>query len=156
MGFTLYFYKPTLMIIKIHNKSTNPLPQYQTEGSAGMDLSAFLHEVVILQPMQRALIPTGIHLEIPMGYEAQLRPRSGLAIKQGITLVNSPATIDSDYRGELKIIVINLSTEEQVIKNGDRIAQLIIAKYEKIAWEEAIELSDTERGNGGFGHTGKQ
>lgn len=142
--------------VKIINESTNALPAYTTEGSAGMDIRAFLSEPVFLASLQRALIPTGLFIELPKGYEAQIRPRSGLAIKHGITCLNSPGTIDSDYRGEIKIILINLSSEEQVVHNGDRIAQLVLQKVEKIIWEEAALLSETTRNNGGFGSTGKK
>ena len=141
--------------VKIINESTNPLPGYLTDGSAGMDIRAFLSEPVRLLSLERALIPTGLFIELPQGYEAQIRPRSGLAIKQGITCLNSPGTIDSDYRGEIKIILINLSGEAQVVQNGDRIAQMVIQKVEKISWEEVTLLSQTSRSNGGFGSTGK-
>jgi dUTP pyrophosphatase len=138
----------------IVNQSNNPLPYYSTEHSAGMDLRAFLTEPVVLQPMERALIPTGLFIEIPEGFEAQVRSRSGLAIKNGITVLNSPGTIDADYRGEVKVILINLSNEPFTVQSGDRIAQMIIAQYEKIAWNEIEELSETERGAGGFGSSG--
>ncbi|MCS6935924.1 MAG: dUTP diphosphatase [Chitinophagales bacterium] len=143
------------MQVKIINRSNNPLPAYETSGSAGMDVRAYLESDVVLKPRQRALIPTGLFIELPDGYEAQLRPRSGLAYKSGITLPNSPATIDSDYRGEIKVALINLSDEDFVVKNGDRIAQLIIARYEKVEWELTQSLSETLRGEGGFGSTGK-
>jgi dUTP pyrophosphatase len=142
------------MTIHIINHSNNPLPSYETPGSAGMDLRAFIEADITLKPLERKLIPTGLYIELPDGYEAQLRPRSGMAFKHGITLPNSPATIDSDYRGEIKIAVINLSTEDFTIKSGDRIAQMIIAKYEKVKWELSENLTDTHRGAGGFGHTG--
>lgn len=142
--------------IKIINQSANPLPEYATPGSAGMDIRASIDRPLQLQPLQRFLVPTGLYIELPYGYEAQIRPRSGLAIKQGITCLNSPGTIDSDYRGEIKIILINLSQEEQVIQPGDRIAQMIIQKTEKGEWESAVELEITDRNIGGFGHTGKQ
>jgi dUTP pyrophosphatase len=138
----------------IVNQSNNPLPKYSTEHSAGMDLCAFLSDPFVLQPMERALIPTGIFIEVPEGHEAQVRPRSGLAIKNGITVLNTPGTIDADYRGEVKVILINLSNEPFTIQNGDRIAQMVIAKYEKIAWNQVEQLSVTERGAGGFGHSG--
>lgn len=141
--------------VKIINESNNPLPTYATEGAAGMDVRAFINEPISLQPLQRALVPTGLFIELPFGYEAQIRPRSGLAIKQGITCLNTPGTIDSDYRGEIKIILINLSSEAQVINGGDRIAQMVIQKVEKISWEEVPALSETTRSNGGFGSTGK-
>lgn len=142
--------------IKIINHSSNPLPEYATEGSSGMDIRASLDTAQSLQPFERVLIPTGIFIELPSGYEAQIRPRSGLAIKQGITCLNSPGTIDADYRGEIKIILINLSKEEQVIQPGDRIAQMIIQKVEKGIWKEVADLEITGRNAGGFGHTGKQ
>ena len=142
------------MKIKIVKRSNNPLPKYATEHSAGMDLYAYLDKPIILEPLQRALIPTGLFIELPEGYEAQIRPRSGLAIKHGITVLNTPGTIDSDYRGEIKVILINLSNEPFEIKNGDRICQMIISKYEKAELIEVEELSDTQRGSGGFGHTG--
>lgn len=142
------------MKLKIINHSTNPLPEYQTNGSSGMDIRAFVEDEVVLLPFERKLIPTGISLELPEGYEAQLRPRSGLANKHGITLPNSPATIDSDYRGEIKVGLINLSSEPFYIKNGERIAQMIIAKYEKVELEEVELLNETLRGSGGFGSTG--
>jgi dUTP pyrophosphatase len=142
------------MNIKIINKSNNPLPQYETEGSAGMDIRAFISEEIILNPLERKLISTGLQIELPMGYEAQLRPRSGLANKFGITLPNSPATIDSDYRGEIKVGLINLSNESYTIKNGDRIAQMVIAKYEQVVLNEVETLTESKRGTGGFGSTG--
>lgn len=142
--------------IKIVNTSANPLPEYATKGSSGMDLRAALHIPVTLQPLQRTLIPTGLFVEIPLGYEIQIRPRSGLAIKQGITCLNTPGTIDSDYRGEIKVILINLSSEEQVISHGDRIAQMIVQRTEKAEFEQVEFLNETERATGGFGHTGKQ
>lgn len=141
--------------IRIVNTSDNPLPNYATEGSSGMDIRASLQLPVKLRPLERALIPTGLFVEIPYGYEMQIRPRSGLAIKQGITCLNTPGTIDSDYRGEIKIILINLSAEEQVINSGDRIAQMIIQKVEKAEFEQVEVLNETERADGGFGHTGK-
>ena len=144
------------IVVKIINESTNPLPEYITEGAAGMDVRASLKEPVTLMSLERSLIPTGLFIELPQGYEAQIRPRSGLAIRQGITCLNSPGTIDSDYRGEIKIILINLSGEKQVVQNGDRIAQMVIQKVEKISWEEATLLSETIRNNGGFGSTGKK
>lgn len=141
--------------IKIVNTSANPLPQYATTGSSGMDIRASLDIPVTLQPLERTMIPTGLFVEIPAGYEIQIRPRSGLAIKQGITCLNTPGTIDSDYRGEIKIILINLSSEEQVINPGDRIAQMIIQKVERAEFEQVEILNETERADGGFGHTGK-
>ncbi len=143
------------MRVKIKNISGNPLPIYQTEGSAGMDICAFIEESIVLKPNDRIAVPTGLFLEIPDGYEAQIRPRSGLALKHGIGLPNSPATIDSDYRGELKVIIMNYSTEDFIIHLGDRIAQMVFARYEKVEWESVATLSETQRGEGGFGHTGK-
>lgn len=142
------------MKIRIINKSDNSLPNYATSASAGIDLQAFISKPVILKPLQRALIPTGLFIEIPIGYEAQVRPRSGLAIKKGITVLNSPGTIDADYRGEIMVILMNLSSENFEIKSGDRIAQMIIASHEQAQWVEVEELTETERGHGGFGHTG--
>ncbi len=144
------------MVVKIVNESNNPLPQYSTELSAGMDLRAFLSEPVVLKPFERKLIPTGLFIELPNGYEAQIRPRSGLAVKKGITVLNSPGTIDADYRGEIKVILINLSDEDFVIENGERICQMIIASHETAQWREVEVLGETERGEGGFGHTGKK
>ena len=144
------------MKLNIVNKSDNALPGYETVNSAGMDLRAYLPEgETIIKPMQRALVPTGLFMEIPVGYEGQVRPRSGLAIKSGITVLNSPGTIDADYRGEVKVILINLSDADFVIKSGDRIAQLVIAKCEQMEVVEVQTLTETERGAGGFGHTGK-
>lgn len=142
--------------VKIINKSSNPLPEYATAGSSGMDIRAFLDVPQTLQPFERTMIPSGIFIELPQGYEAQIRPRSGLAIKQGITCLNTPGTIDSDYRGEIKIILINLSQTDQVINPGDRIAQMVIQKTEKVIWKPAEQLEITERNAGGFGHTGKE
>lgn len=142
------------MKIKIVNSSDNPLPEYETKGSVGLDLRAHLQEPVMMKPLQRALIPTGLYIELPDGHEAQIRPRSGLALKKGLTCLNSPGTIDSDYRGEIKIIMINLSNETTVINTGERIAQMIISKIERVKLNEVDELSETERGEGGFGHTG--
>ncbi len=140
--------------IKIVNSSDNPIPAYATAGSAGLDLRAWLPEPVTLKPMERKMIPTGLFLEIPEGYEVQVRPRSGMAIKHGITCLNSPGTVDSDYRGEIKIILINLSSEAHTINSGDRIAQMVVAKVEKAFFKEVLQLESTERGEGGFGHTG--
>lgn len=140
--------------INIISKS-GVIPKYETEGSAGMDLKAFIDESIILNPMERKLIPTGLFIELPKGYEAQVRARSGLAIKNGITLINAIGTIDSDYRGEIKVPLVNLSNEPFEIKNGERIAQMIIAKYEHVNFNIVEKLSETERGSGGFGHTGK-
>lgn len=142
--------------VNIINHSTNPLPEYATAGSAGMDIRANLNEQVILQPFERALIPTGLFLELPDGYEAQIRPRSGLAIRHGITCLNSPGTIDADYRGELKVILINMSQETQGIQHGDRIAQMVVNKVQRIKWEKVKSIAATKRNDGGFGHTGKQ
>ena len=142
------------MVVKIINKSANALPNYETEGSAGMDLRADITESVTLKPLERSMIPTGIFIELPMGYEAQVRPRSGLAAKRGLTCLNSPGTIDADYRGELKVILVNLSNETQVIEPAERIAQMVIAKHERVVWSEVSVLSETVRGAGGFGSTG--
>ncbi|MEO8173501.1 MAG: dUTP diphosphatase [Sediminibacterium sp.] len=143
------------LTVNIINHSDNPLPHYATEGSSGMDMRAWLDTDVILQPMERALIPTGLFIELPEGYEVQVRPRSGLAIKQGLTCLNSPGTVDADYRGELKVILINLSKEPQTIRSGDRIAQMVLQKVEKINWQPTVVINETGRGAGGFGHTGK-
>ncbi len=142
------------MVVKVINRSKHPLPEYKTAGSAGVDVCANLDKPVRLKPLERALIPTGLYVEIPDGYEIQVRPRSGMALKKGITLLNSPGTIDSDYRGEIKVIVINLSQEEQVIEDGERIAQLVLSPVAKIEWKPVDKLSESERGSGGFGHTG--
>lgn len=142
------------MIVKIINKSSNPIPEYATEGSAGVDIRANLEESLELQPMERYLVPTGIFLEIPNNYEIQVRARSGLSIKKGLTLINAVGTIDSDYRGEIMVPIINLSTEKAVIAHGERIAQMILAKYEKIEFDDTSSLNETKRGEGGFGHTG--
>lgn len=157
-GFALhqFIFEKMAIAVKIINESSNPLPAYITDGSAGMDIRAFLSKPIQMLSLERALIPTGLFIELPQGYEAQVRPRSGLAIKQGITCLNSPGTIDSDYRGEIKIILINLSAEAQVVHSGDRIAQMVIQKVEKISWEEVPLLSETSRSNGGFGSTGKK
>ena len=143
-----------MLQISIINNSPHELPSYQTLGASGMDVRAWLTESITLQPMDRKLIPTGLFIALPDGYEAQIRPRSGMAIKRGITLVNSPGTIDSDYRGEIMLPIINLSREPQQIENGERIAQLIVSRYEKIQWNAVTTLEDTTRGSGGFGHTG--
>lgn len=140
--------------IPIVNKSRHALPEYATEQSAGMDLRANIDAPVTLEPLQRALIPTGLFMALPKGYEAQVRPRSGLAIKHGIGVLNAPGTIDADYRGEIKVILVNLSAEPFTINDGDRIAQMVIARHETITWQPAMELSETERGAGGFGHSG--
>ena len=143
------------MKVEIINKSKHALPTYATPQSAGMDLRANLSEPVTLQPLERKLIPTGLYMALPAGYEAQVRPRSGLALKKGITVLNSPGTIDADYRGEVCVILVNLSSEPFVVEDGERIAQIIIARHEQAEWQEVQVLSDTERGAGGFGHTGK-
>jgi dUTP pyrophosphatase len=142
------------MKIRIVNHSRHALPTYETHASAGMDLRANLAEEVLLKPLERALIPTGLFIELPVGYEAQVRPRSGLAIKKGITVLNTPGTIDADYRGEVMVILVNLSAEDYTIRNGDRIAQMIISKHEQADWQEVDDLDETSRGSGGFGHTG--
>ena len=144
------------MIVKIVNQSNNPLPEYSTIHSAGMDLRANITEAITLKPLERILVPTGLYIELPVGYEAQIRPRSGLALKKGITVLNTPGTIDADYRGEIGIILINLSNEEFVIQHGERICQMVIASHEHIAWTQVEFLEETERGAGGFGHTGKK
>ncbi len=144
------------MNIRIVNKSRHELPAYSTLASAGMDIRANIEEDIVLKPMERQLIPTGLFMELPVGYEAQIRPRSGLAMKGGVTVLNSPGTIDSDYRGEVCIILVNLSQEDFVIKDGERICQMIIARHEKVIWTEVESLVETERGTGGFGHTGKK
>lgn len=143
------------MQIKIINTSSHQLPAYETAHAAGMDLRANIEEQIIIKPLQRFLIPTGLFIELPVGYEAQIRPRSGLAYKHGVTVLNSPGTIDADYRGELKVLLVNLSDTDFVVNNGERIAQMVIAKHETVVWESAEELSSTDRGAGGYGHTGK-
>ena len=143
------------MNIPVINLSKHALPKYETIASAGLDLRANIEEAIQLEPMQRVLVPTGLFIELPVGHEAQIRPRSGLAFKYGITVLNSPGTIDADYRGEIKILLINLSNEAFIINDGERIAQMIIAKHEQIEWQVVDKLSDTERGAGGYGHTGK-
>jgi dUTP pyrophosphatase len=141
--------------VKVINRSVNPLPEYQTEHAAGLDLRASLAEALTLEPLQRQLIPTGLFIELPAGYEAQVRPRSGLAFKHGITVLNSPGTIDADYRGEVMVLLVNLSGQPFVVQPGERIAQLVVAAYQRIAWQPAGELSETPRGAGGYGSTGK-
>jgi len=143
------------MKVKIVNKSKHSLPEFQTEYCAGLDLKANIDEPVLLKPLERALIPTGMFIELPVGYEAQIRPRSGLAAKFGITVLNSPGTIDADYRGEIKVILVNLSNAEFLVNDGERISQMIISKHERIEWVEVDMLNETSRGYGGFGHTGK-
>lgn len=142
------------MKVNIVNKSRHELPKYETEASAGMDIRANLDEAVVLQPLQRALVPSGLFIELPVGFEAQVRPRSGLAAKHGITVLNTPGTIDADYRGEIKVILVNLSSEPFEIKDGERIAQMIISEHAKADWVQVDELGQTSRGSGGFGHTG--
>lgn len=142
------------MKVKIINRSAHNLPAYETASASGMDIRANLASDIVLEPLGRVTVDTGLFIELPVGLEAQIRPRSGLAVKQGITLLNTPGTIDADYRGEIKVIMINLSNESQTIRDGDRIAQMIISKHERIEWDEVGELAQTERNNGGFGHTG--
>ncbi|MBQ1874814.1 MAG: dUTP diphosphatase [Paludibacteraceae bacterium] len=144
------------MILKIINRSNNPLPKYESEQAAGMDIRCNISEAVTLQPMERKLIPTGLFIELPAGYEAQIRPRSGLALKRGLTVLNTPGTIDADYRGEVGVILVNLSSEPQIIEPGERICQMVIARHEQPELVEVSELSDTERGEGGFGHSGRK
>jgi len=143
------------MEIKIINTSGHPLPQYETAHAAGMDLRASITEEMILKPLQRLLVPTGLFIELPIGYEAQIRPRSGLAYKHGISIVNAPGTIDADYRGEIKVLLVNLSDTDFKIVNGDRIAQMVVAKHETVRWQTVEQLGETARGEGGYGHTGK-
>ena len=142
------------MKIKIVNKSKHPLPNYETNESAGMDLRANLEKAITLKPLERTLVKTGLFMELPKGYEAQVRPRSGLAYKKGVTVLNSPGTIDADYRGEIGVILINLSGEDFIIEDGERVAQMVIAKHEQVDWQQAVELIETQRGAGGFGSTG--
>lgn len=142
------------MKVKIINQSANPLPEYKTSGSAGVDICANLEQPLVIRPLERCLVPTGLYVELPEGYEAQIRPRSGLAIHHGITCLNTPGTIDSDYRGEIKIILINLSDKEYMLLPGDRIAQMVIARYQRVEFVEVDMLQETQRGTGGFGHTG--
>ena len=144
------------MKIKIINKSSHALPEYETIASAGMDLRANIDAPITLKPLERTIVPTGLFLELPVGYEAQVRPRSGLAAKKGITVLNAPGTVDADYRGEVGVILVNLSTEDFVVENGERVAQMVIAKHERAEWEEVEILSETDRGVGGFGSTGTQ
>jgi len=143
------------MEIKIINTSGHPLPQYETAHAAGMDLRVAITEEIILKPLQRLLVPTGLFIELPVGYEAQIRPRSGLAYKHGISIVNSPGTIDADYRGEIKVLLVNLSDTDFKIVNGDRIAQMVVAKHETVSWQPVTALGETARGEGGYGHRGK-
>jgi len=144
------------MQIKVINKSGHALPAYETPLSAGMDLRAVLEEEVVLESLERKLIPTGLYIELPEGYEAQIRPRSGLAFRHGLSIVNSPGTIDADYRGEIKVLLVNLSKEPFTVKHGERIAQMVVSKHERVVWEATTELSETKRGAGGYGSTGKQ
>ncbi len=144
------------MQVKIINKSAHKLPHYETQASAGMDLRANISEAVTLKPLERTIVKTGLFIELPVGYEAQVRPRSGLAAKKGITVLNAPGTIDADYRGEIGVILVNLSNEEFTIENGERVAQMVIAKHEHISWEEVDTLEETTRGAGGFGSTGNK
>lgn len=141
--------------VRVINKSPHSLPSYETALSAGMDMRAWLTEEVRLKPLERAMLPTGLYIELPVGYEAQVRPRSGLAAKMGLTVLNSPGTIDADYRGEIKVILVNLSNEDVIIKDGERIAQMVVAQHSQAEWEEVSILTETERGAGGFGHTGR-
>ena len=150
----MYFQKS--MNVRIINQSAHPLPSYETAHAAGMDLRANLNSPVVLKPLERTLVPTGLFIELPVGFEAQVRPRSGLAAKKGVTVLNSPGTIDADYRGEICAIVVNLSSDDFLIEDGERICQMVIAKHEQASWVAVNELSDTERGEGGFGHTGKK
>ncbi|WP_285009546.1 dUTP diphosphatase [Pedobacter faecalis] len=143
------------MNISIINHSSHALPQYETAHAAGMDLRAFVESAITIKPLQRVLIPTGIHIELPVGYEAQIRPRSGLAYKHGISIVNAPGTIDADYRGEIKVLLVNLSDTDFVVNDGERIAQMVVARHETVEWNLVDELSDTARGAGGYGHTGR-
>ena len=143
------------MIVKVINKSKHLLPEYQTEHSAGLDLKANIETSVLLKPLERVMIPTGLFIELPEGFEAQIRPRSGLAAKHGITVLNSPGTIDADYRGEIKVILVNLSNDEFIINDGERICQMVISEYSRIEWHDVEVLNSTLRGDGGFGHTGK-
>ncbi|MBK7849738.1 MAG: dUTP diphosphatase [Bacteroidetes bacterium] len=142
------------MNVRIINQSAHPLPSYETAHAAGMDLRANLNSPVVLKPLERTLVPTGLFIELPVGFEAQVRPRSGLAAKKGVTVLNSPGTIDADYRGEIKVILVNLSNEPFTIENGERIAQLVIARHEQVSWEQVSELAESGRGAGGFGSTG--
>lgn len=142
------------MIVRVINKSANVLPAYETLHAAGMDLRADLQEPITLKPLERQLIPTGLHIELPEGFEAQIRPRSGLAYKHGISIVNSPGTVDADYRGEIKVLLVNLSNQDFVVNAGERIAQMVVARHEKVEWQEVELLNETSRGAGGYGHTG--
>lgn len=143
-----------MITVKVVNQSKHPLPEYATDHSAGMDLRADLNQPIVLKPLERTLVPTGLFIELPQGHEAQIRPRSGLAFKHGLTVLNSPGTIDADYRGEIKVLLVNLSNTDFTINNGERIAQMVIARHESIEWYPVMELEETKRGAGGFGHTG--
>lgn len=143
------------MIVKVINQSKHPLPEYATAAAAGLDLKANIHEPIVLKPLQRQLVPTGLFIELAIGYEAQIRPRSGLAFKNGVTVLNSPGTIDADYRGEVKVLLVNLSDTDFTVNDGERIAQMVIARHEQISWQEVNELQGSQRGAGGFGSTGK-
>lgn len=143
------------MKVRIVNNSRHPLPEYKTKASAGMDIRAYLSESIVLKPLERALVPTGLYIELPEGYEAQIRPRSGLALNEGLGVLNSPGTLDADYRGEIGVIVVNLSNQVITVEDGERICQMVINKIEHAEWVEVEEIDDTERGKGGFGHTGK-
>jgi dUTP pyrophosphatase len=142
------------MKVRVINNASHALPEYESDNAAGLDMRANISAPIVLEPLKRALVPTGLMIELPSGCEAQIRPRSGLAYKHGITVLNTPGTIDADYRGEVKVLLVNLSDQPFTINNGERIAQMVVAKHESISWEEASELNDTERGAGGFGHTG--
>lgn len=144
------------MKVKVINRSRHELPQYETPQSAGLDIRANVDSPVVLKPLERKLVPTGLYVELPVGYEAQIRPRSGLALKHGISLLNTPGTIDADYRGEIGVIMVNLSNEEFTVNDGDRIAQMVVARHEQVEWQLVETLADSERGEGGFGHTGKK
>ncbi len=144
------------MKVKVINRSRHELPQYETPQSAGLDIRANVDSPVVLKPLERKLVPTGLYVELPVGYEAQIRPRSGLALKHGISLLNTPGTIDADYRGEIGVIMVNLSNEEFTVNDGDRIAQMVVARHEQVEWQPVETLVDSERGEGGFGHTGKK
>lgn len=145
-----------MLKVSVISNSPHNVPQYQTKGSSGMDLAAWLAQPVVLQPMERRLIPTGLFISLPEGYEAQIRPRSGMAFKRGLTVVNAPGTIDSDYRGEIMVAMINMDKQPQEIQNGDRIAQMVVSKYERVEWDVVEEIDETQRGAGGFGHSGNQ
>ena len=156
MIFVNLAFKDNNMRVKVINKSKHELPSYQSDAAAGMDLRANIEVEVTLEPLQRALIPTGLFIELPQGYEAQIRPRSGLAFKHGLTVLNSPGTVDADYRGEVKVLLVNLSNETFVVKDGERVAQMVVAKHEQVVWENSEALSETMRGAGGYGSTGVQ